>query len=148
MSFYDGLKTELENKIPKSALAALPHSYFIVGDILTLKLNGNLTKYKAKIGTAILKTVPSARSIALIGEIKGKKREPSVEIIAGSKKTETVHKEHGCSFALDIAKIMWSKGNKGEKLRLLKLATPREVVLDMFARSEERRVGKECRSRW
>jgi len=132
-SFYDSLKIELENKIPKSALAALPHSYFIVGDILTLKLNGELTKYKTKIGSAILKIVPSARSIALIGEIKGKKREPSIEIIAGSKKTETVHKEHGCSFALDIAKIMWSKGNKGEKLRLLNLATPREIVVDMFA---------------
>ena len=123
----------MENKLPKSALDALPHSYFIVGDILTLKLDKGLHKHKGKIGTAILKTVPSARSVALIDEIKGRKREPSVEIIAGSKKTETIHKEHGCSFALDVSKIMWSKGNKGEKLRLLKLATPREVVLDMFA---------------
>ena len=133
MSFYDSLKAELENKIPKSALAALPHSYFVIGNILTLKLDKKLHKYKAKIGSAILKILPNVRSVALIGEIKGRKREPSVEIIAGSKKTETVHKEHGCSFALDVSKIMWSKGNKGEKLRLLNLATPREVVLDMFA---------------
>ncbi len=132
-SFYARLQDELKNKLPKTALAALPHSYFIVGDILTLKLNEKLHKHKTKIGSAILKIAPSARSVALIGEIKGKKREPSIEIIAGSKKTETIHKEHGCSFALDVKKIMWSKGNKGEKLRLLNLATPREVIVDMFS---------------
>ena len=47
-------------------------------------------------------------------------REPSLEIIYGYE-TETVHKENGCLFNLDLSKVMWAKGNNNERLRIAKL---------------------------
>ena len=47
--------------------------------------------------------------------------------------TETIHKENGCLFKLDLSKVMWSKGNNNERLRIAKLVEDNEVVLDMFA---------------
>lgn len=46
--------------------------------------------------------------------------------------TETVHKENGCLFKLDVSKIMFSKGNLAEK-RLLTADCKDEVIVDMFA---------------
>lgn len=59
-------------------------------------------------------------------------REPSLEIIYGDE-TETIHKENGCLFNLDLSKVMWAKGNNNERLRIAKLVEDGEVVVDMFA---------------
>ncbi len=72
-------------------------------------------------------------TIAKIKSINGKMRKPSVEILAGSKSTETIHKENGCLFKLDISKVMWSKGNTNERMRIANLVEDDEIVLDMFA---------------
>jgi len=133
MSFHSKLKERLKNKLPKSLLKDLPHSYFLVGDVLTIKLTKSLYKYRRKIGSAILDIIPYARSVLLIKSINEAQRTPKTEVIAGSKKTETIHKEHGCLFALDPAKIMWSKGNKAERARMARLAHQKEKVIDMFA---------------
>ena len=72
------------------------------------------------------------KTVVKLGNISGKKREPEIEILAGSQ-TETIHKENGCLFKLDVAKVMWSKGNINERLRIAKLIQDNENVLDMFA---------------
>lgn len=72
-------------------------------------------------------------TIAKIKSIDGKMRQPSVEILTGNSSTETIHKENGCLFKLDISKVMWSKGNTTERMRIANLVQDNEVVLDMFA---------------
>ena len=72
-------------------------------------------------------------TIAKIESIHGKMRQPSIKVLAGSSSTETIHKENGCLFKLDIAKVMWSKGNTTERMRIANLVQRDEVVLDMFA---------------
>ena len=67
-----------------------------------------------------------------IDHIQGTKREPVYNILYGNE-TETVHKENGCLFKLDLSKVMWSKGNNNERLRIAKLVEDDEIVLDMFA---------------
>lgn len=133
MSFYSQLRGKLEGKLPKKALEALPRSYFQVGDVLTIKLSDNVLPHRKTIGTAIRGVIPYARSVLLIKSIGDTERQPRTEVIAGSRKTETVHKEHGCLFALDPAKIMWSKGNKDERKRMALAAERNENVVDMFA---------------
>ena len=72
-------------------------------------------------------------TIAKVNSINGKMRQPSVDILAGKRSTETIHKENGCFFKLDIAKVMWSKGNTTERMRIARLVSDDEVVVDMFA---------------
>jgi len=44
-----------------------------------------------------------------------------------------LHKEHGCQFLIDVSKVMWSQGNKEERMRLTKQVKPNETIVDMFA---------------
>ena len=74
----------------------------------------------------------NVKSIIKIDKIEGQKREPTVSLLYGSE-TETVHKENGCLFNLDLSKVMWAKGNNNERLRIAKLVTKGETVVDMFA---------------
>jgi len=72
-------------------------------------------------------------TVAKINGIYGKMRKPSVQILAGNRSTETIHKENGCLFKLDISKVMWSKGNTTERMRIANLVQDDEVIVDMFA---------------
>lgn len=73
------------------------------------------------------------RTVARLDYIQGYKREPVLEVLAGDKDTETIHKEHGCFFKFDVSRIMWSKGNTSERMRVAGLVGDGERVLDMFA---------------
>ena len=74
----------------------------------------------------------NVKTIMKINHIQGTKREPVYDILYGTQ-TETINKENGCLFKLDLTKVMWSKGNNNERLRIAKLVGDDEVVLDMFA---------------
>ncbi|MGL4669951.1 MAG: class I SAM-dependent methyltransferase [Methanobacteriaceae archaeon] len=71
-------------------------------------------------------------SIIKVNNISGQMRKPSIEIIAGNT-TETIHKENKCLFKLDLDKVMWSKGNVTERMRIANLVNDGEVFFDMFA---------------
>jgi len=79
-----------------------------------------------------LLSVPGVKTVVKLGSINGLKREPQIEVLAGQG-TETIHKENKCFFKLDVAKVMWSKGNSTERMRIAKLVEDEEVVVDMFA---------------
>ena len=74
----------------------------------------------------------NVKTIMKIDHIQGTKREPVYKILYGTE-TETINKENGCLFKLDLAKVMWSKGNNNERLRIAKLVQDGETVIDMFA---------------
>ena len=98
--------------------------YKKIGDILILNDNpGNLEELARK---------HNVKTIMQVDHIQGTKREPVYKILYGSE-TETVNKENKCLFKLDLAKVMWSKGNTNERLRIAKLVNDGETVLDMFA---------------
>lgn len=128
MTFYDQLIKEVD--VPKKEL--LPRRYNMLGKILLVKLKPELYKNRKKIGEAILKIIPYVHTVCLDKGVSGKTRKPSIEIIAGCEDTETLHKEFGCKFFLDVSKNMWSKGNKAERKRMID-AVKKEVVIDMFA---------------
>lgn len=79
-----------------------------------------------------LSYIHNVKTIVKIKDISGKMRQPDIEILLGEN-TETIHKENGCYFKLDLSKVMWSKGNTNERLRIAKLVKENEVVVDMFA---------------
>ncbi|MCC7554273.1 MAG: class I SAM-dependent methyltransferase family protein [Methanobacteriaceae archaeon] len=72
------------------------------------------------------------KTIIQIENIQGTRRKPNIKILKGSE-TDTIHKENTCLFKLDLSKVMWSKGNTHERLRIAKEVLDNEIVLDMFA---------------
>ena len=98
--------------------------YKKIGDILILNDDSsNLSELARK---------HNVKTIMKIDHIQGTKREPVYKILYGSE-TETVNRENKCLFKLDLSKVMWSKGNVNERLRIAKLVKDNESVIDMFA---------------
>lgn len=129
MSFHSKLSVML----PELTSKELPRGYQIVGKVLLVRLKPKLYKHRRAIGKAVLKLLPYLHTVALERGFEGITRKPKIEIIAGKRSLNTLHKEHNCVFNLDLRKSMWSKGNKFERQRIVKLAKPHETVVDMFA---------------
>lgn len=100
--------------------------YKKIGDILILDSKYEYDNYDE------LSKRHNVKTIMKINHIQGTKREPVYKILYGNE-TETINKENGCLFKLDLAKVMWSKGNNNERLRIAKLVRDGETVIDMFA---------------
>jgi len=122
----------LKSVIPQKLLKYTPKRYKIIGDIILVKINPILEEYKYTIGEALLSIHPNCKSVWRdLGKF-GMTRKPKVECIAGDG-SETVHRESGCLFKLDVTKVMYSLGNQAERARMAKIVKDHEVVVDMFA---------------
>ncbi|MEE0934596.1 MAG: class I SAM-dependent methyltransferase family protein [Methanobrevibacter sp.] len=100
--------------------------YKIIGDVLIVDNNYSNDDFES------LSKKHNVKTVMKIDHIQGTKREPVYKILYGSE-TETINKENGCLFKLDLSKVMWSKGNNNERLRIAKLVGDGETVIDMFA---------------
>lgn len=70
------------------------------------------------------------------GRISGNLRKPQLKVVLSrvkKDKTIAIHLEDGIRYKIDVAKLMFSKGNMLERHRIAKLAKSKEIVLDMFA---------------
>lgn len=124
----------LEGKLPPHLLASLPRSIDFIGDIAILEIREELEGYKQLIGEAILKTFKRVRSVlAKSGAVKGIYRIREYEVIAGSEKTETMHKEYGCTYYLDPRKVYFSPRLSHEHYRVASQVREGETIIDMFA---------------
>jgi len=86
----------LEDKLAPHLLASLPHAIDFVGDIAVIEVPPELEPYKRIVGEAILKVHRRVRTVlAKSGAVGGVFRVREFEVVAGTGKTETVHKEHG-----------------------------------------------------
>lgn len=121
----------LGGEMEDDLLRLLPRGWFILGDVIIVKIQPQLGQFKHQIGDALLSIYPRCRSVLEDFGIEGQLREPVREIIAGETR-ETIHKENGVFFKLDALKIMFSQGNLRERIRMSRLGND-EVVVDMFA---------------
>lgn len=62
----------------------------------------------------------------------GRERIPDIRVLSGNV-SEVCHRELGMSFWLNPALVMFSQGNREEKIRMMKNVRPGERVADMFA---------------
>jgi tRNA G37 N-methylase Trm5 len=133
---FKKIKLELEksNLIPSGLISELPHHWKRVGKIGILELSLNLQPWKELIGSIYLNHLPELTTIAQkVGVTNTEIRTPNFEYIAGRKSPITLHKELGAKFWIDAFRLTFSSGNHFERLRLTKICSPYENILDMFA---------------
>ncbi len=111
----------------------LPSSYDIIGNIAIIKLKDDALKYDNIIGDALLKSNKSIKTVCSTTSVGGEYRTRDIKIIAGKKTTETIHREYGLSFTLDVKNTYYSPRLANERMRITKLVKPNEIVVDMFA---------------
>ncbi|MFH1631049.1 MAG: class I SAM-dependent methyltransferase family protein [Candidatus Aenigmatarchaeota archaeon] len=131
------LKSKL-SELSGVSVDEIPAGYQLIGDIILVKFLKKMSiKDKRKLSAAYLEIFPYVRLICERKGVSGELRQPKVVILSfrdrKNRSTETVHKEHGIFYKLDVAKIMFSKGNLLERQRVAKQLTYGETVLDMFA---------------
>jgi tRNA wybutosine-synthesizing protein 2 len=112
-------------------LAAAPGSWAVIGTVVLVDV-GDAPR-PDEVGEALLELHGEADTVLARGAISGAHREPEIEVLAGAGDTETVHVEHGTKYALDLAEVMFSPGNKAERARMGEVVSDGERVLDMFA---------------
>jgi len=112
-------------------IAAAPSSWAVLGSVVLVDIGDS--PRPAAVGEALLALHGEAETVLARHGISGDHREPSVEVIAGDGDTETIHTEHGTRYAMDLAEVMFSPGNKAERARMGEVVAADERVLDMFA---------------
>jgi len=124
----------LENRLPPHLLASLPRALDTVGDIAIVEIPPELKAHESLIGEAILQMHKNIRTVlAKVGVVSGTYRLRDFEVIAGKHKTDTVHKEYGCQYHLDVAKAYFSPRLSHEHNRVASLVQKCETVVDLFA---------------
>ncbi|MFC7141279.1 class I SAM-dependent methyltransferase [Halosimplex aquaticum] len=108
-----------------------PSSWAVLGTVVLVDV-GDAPR-PDEVGEALLALHGSADTVLSRGGISGAHREPDVTVLAGAGDTETVHREHGTVYAMDLAEVMFSPGNKAERARMGDVVAEGERVVDMFA---------------
>ena len=104
--------------------------YQLLGDIAVL--HGNRPTPQEVNG---IRAWINPRGILWVRGIAGRERSPRVEIISGDV-GEVRHREHGCTFVLDPARVMYAMGNLSERHRVVNQVRVKgacERVGDLFA---------------
>jgi len=124
----------LKDQLAPHQLASLPRSIDVIGDVAIVEFPEELRGFEALIGKAILETNRNVRTVlAKAGPVSTEKRVRQFHVIAGSDVTETTHREYGCSFRVDVAKVYFSPRLSFEHERVASQVRENETVVDMFA---------------
>ncbi|MFC7212354.1 class I SAM-dependent methyltransferase [Natronoarchaeum sp. GCM10025321] len=124
-------------------VARAPASWAVIGSVVLVTLED--CPREEEVGEALLDLHGEAETVLADGGVSGVRREPSGRVIAGVDDTETIHTEHGTRYALDLREVMFSPGNKAERVRMADVVAGEdppatatdhdgpERVFDMFA---------------
>lgn len=128
------LRIQLRSKLEPTELELLHTSYDVVGDIAIIRVQETLESQAQTIAQAILQSHRNIKTVLRqISPIAGDFRLRDLEWVDGEKRTETIHKEFGCFFKVDLERCYFSPRLSYERMRIAKLIQPNEVVVNMFA---------------
>lgn len=128
------LLESLEKNLPAELLTSLPRAIDFVGDIAVIEVPRELQAYKNVLGEAILNAHKNVQTVLLkASAVQGTYRLREFSVIAGKARTETIHKEYGCRYRVDLAKAYFSPRLSYEHKRISSLVKEGETVVDLFA---------------
>jgi len=125
----------LKKGLTKKEIALIPRSFDVVGDILIFsEIPEKLRKKKKQVGEWMIKRHKNVNVVCeKIKEYSGTFRTPTLKILAGEKRKETIYIEHGCRFKLNVEKVYFSPRLSTERKRIYQQIKKGESVLIMFS---------------
>ncbi|MEM3399657.1 MAG: class I SAM-dependent methyltransferase family protein [Candidatus Micrarchaeia archaeon] len=129
-SLHDYLRVFLNEE----ELSLVSKSFDIIGDIAVIEIDDALGEKKRIVADALMRMHRNIRVVARkTGPMGGIFRTRPLEIIAGENRTETLHRENGCVFKLDVASAYFSPRLSHERERIASLVGENEKVFALFA---------------
>ncbi|GAG59453.1 unnamed protein product, partial [marine sediment metagenome] len=138
---YRSIKEALVGELPENILESIPKSYDIIGKIAIVEFDQmnilndkKILSYKKKIAKALVNVNKSVETVyEKKSEVKGKFRLKELKIIYGDDNPETIHKENGCLFKLDVKSTYFTPRLVFERKRVSSSNFKKqEIIVDMF----------------
>lgn len=126
-------KPQEKKPVPEDLLGFSP-AYEVIGDIALLE-DSELDKEKAsRIADALLLTHSNIKTVLKpLTPVIGEFRVREFEVVAGEPRTETIHKEYGCRYKVDLARAYFTPRLSTERSRILSRVKEGDTIVDMFA---------------
>jgi len=130
----EDIRVLLTDKLEPWELKLVYKSYDIVGDIAIIRVPESFEERSKIIAEAVMQTHKRVKTVwRQARPVSGDFRLRGLEFVLGEGKTETLHREHGCVFKVDLEKCYFSPRLSYERMRIARQVQPREVILNMFA---------------
>jgi tRNA (guanine37-N1)-methyltransferase len=109
-------------------------SYDIMGDVTVIRIPKSPADKLELTAERLMQRHRNVKTVlGQVGGVSGDLRLRRLKWIAGERKFETVHKEFGCAFKVDLKKCYFSPRLSYERMRIARLVKPNETVVNMFA---------------
>jgi len=109
-------------------------AYEIIGDIAVLRVPDHPKTECQTVAKAIMKKHKKVRTVLLqVGGVSGELRLRQLEWVMGEKKTQTLYKEWGCMYKVDLETCYFSPRLSFERMRITHMVKPGETIVNMFA---------------
>jgi tRNA (guanine37-N1)-methyltransferase len=126
----------LEQRKGIEDVVGLKPSYEVVGDIAVLTDVDSINERNEQlVAHALMSLHKNIKVVAKrISPVEGVFRKRKVGIITGENRTETMHKENGCRYKLDLEKVYFNPRLASERNRVAsQVQGSKEEIIDMFA---------------
>ncbi|RLG78019.1 MAG: class I SAM-dependent methyltransferase family protein [Thermoprotei archaeon] len=129
------LKKIAAETVGKDVAAKLWKRIEIIGDLVVIRKPFDIEIHILKpIAERLLEIMPYIRSVwVAISPVKGAERIREYVHLAGEARSETIYKEHGCRFKLDIRKVYISPVLGYDHIRTARLVRRDEIIANFFA---------------
>lgn len=126
-------KPQEKKPVPEDLLGFSP-AYEVIGDIALLE-DPELDKEKAsRIADALLLTHSNIKTVLKpLTPVIGEFRVREFEVVAGELRTETIHREYGCRYKVDLSRAYFTPRLSTERSRILSRVMEGDTIVDMFA---------------
>lgn len=131
----DAINKDLPKKTPLYFLKKRFNlrSFDVIGNIIVIFIPDEMILKKDEIGKYLMKIYPKTKAVYReVEKAEGEFRIQKLELIAG-KGSETIHKEHGLKFKLDITKVFFSPRQVTERMELTKKIQKDDRVCVFFS---------------
>ena len=118
--------------IPQDCISEIPNRWELFGNVCIINIPECLLHHEKKIGEIYSKVLNAETVMNRTGIISGETRKPNLKMIYGTNPIAR-YIENGIIFTFDTRKLMFSKGNKTERMRITSKIKKGEKVWDMFA---------------
>ncbi len=128
------LKAALRSVLTDEEIQHLSSSFDVIGDIAIIKIPPELSGKESLIGEELLRKMKNVVTVLKQeSDVKGEYRVREVSVIAGNEKYETIYRENGIAFKVDVRSVYFSPRLSTERARIGSLVTENETILNMFA---------------
>jgi tRNA (guanine37-N1)-methyltransferase len=128
------LKNALRSVLSEEEILHLSSSFDVIGDIAIIKIPTELGRKEKLIGDELIYRMKNVTTVLKQeSDVEGEFRLRNVSFVSGEEKYETIYKENGVLFKVDVRSVFFSPRLSTERARIRSLVSENEQILNMFA---------------